>query len=171
MTIRMLGEIPVLLLFFFLPDNCNLCSNSETIKVLVSWNSLIKLVSWLYSDELLKPSFDCLWDNLAVDQRLNELQLYVELCWLAEFWLLEDLHEQCFRVVLSGLETDRYLSVKLIQLAANFAQWKLAEIAATYAAPLYHQLRNSGDLDQLEESFIEMVRAASVQLSKEDINH
>ncbi|XP_071905526.1 BTB/POZ domain-containing protein At1g04390-like isoform X1 [Coffea arabica] len=146
-------------------------SNSETIKVPVSWNSLIKLVSWLYSDELLKPSFDCLWDNLAVDQRLNELQLYVELCWLAEFWLLEDLHEQCFRVVSSGLETDRYLSVKLIQLAANFAQWKLAEIAATYAAPLYHQLRNSGDLDQLEESFIEMVRAASVQLSKEDINN
>lgn len=143
-------------------------SNSETIKVPVSWNSLIKLVGWLYSDELLKPSFDCLWDNLAVDQRLNELQPYVELCWLAEFWLLEDLHEQCFRVVLSGLETDRYLSVKLIQLAANFAQWKLAETAATYAAPLYHQLRNSGDLDQLEESFTEMVRAASVQLYQED---
>lgn len=150
---------------------CNLCSNSQNIKIPISWNSLVKLVSWLYSYELPKPIFDCLWDNLAVDQRLHELQPYVELCWLAEFWLLEDLHEQCFRVVVSGLETDRYLSVKLIQLAANFSQWKLAEIAATYMAPLYHQLRSCGDLDQLDESFIEMVRAASVQLSQEGINH
>lgn len=140
------------------------------MKVPVTWHSLVKFVSWLYSNLLPEPGFGCKWVNLDIMEKINELHSYIELCWLAEFWLLEDFHEQCFRVVVSAIESDVHLSIKAIQLAANFSQWKLVEIAATYIAPSYNQLRNSGDLDQLDESFVEMVRAASVQLSQKGTN-
>lgn len=145
-------------------------SVSQNMKVPVTWHSLVKFVSWLYSNLLPEPGFGCKWVNLDIMEKINELHSYIELCWLAEFWLLEDFHEQCFRVVVSAIESDVHLSIKAIQLAANFSQWKLVEIAATYIAPSYNQLRNSGDLDQLDESFVEMVRAASVQLSQKGTN-
>lgn len=145
-------------------------SISPSMKVPVTWESLVKLVTWLYSDMLPKPIFGCLWVNLDISKKINELHPYIELCWLAEFWLLEGLHEQCFKVVVSAMETDVYLSVKVIQLAAHFSQWKLAEVAATSLAPLYNQLRSSGELDQVDEDFVEMARAASVQLSQKEIN-
>ncbi|CAA2997550.1 BTB POZ domain-containing At1g04390 isoform X2 [Olea europaea subsp. europaea] len=142
-------------------------SHLQTIKVPVSWESLVKLVNWFYSDQLPEPSFGCLWDNMDADEKLHEVQLYIELCWLAEFWLIEDLHEECYRVSVSCLDSSRYLSVKIMQSAAIFTQWKLAEVAANYMAPLYHSLRNSGELDALDDSLVEMVRSASVRLSQE----
>lgn len=145
-------------------------SISPSMKVPVTWESLVKLVTWLYSDMLPRPVFGCLWVNLDISKKINELHPYIELCWLAEFWLLEGLHNQCFEVVVSAMETDVYLSIKIIHLAAQFSQWKLAEVAATYMAPLYNQLRSSGDLDQLDEGFVEMVRAASVQLFQKEVN-
>ncbi|KAL2473204.1 BTB/POZ domain-containing protein [Forsythia ovata] len=143
-------------------------SHLQTIKVPVSWESLVKLVTWFYSDQLPEPSFGCLWDNLDADEKLLEVQLYIELCWLAEFWFIEDLREECYRVSVSYcLDSSRYLSVKIIQTAAIFTQWKLAEVAANHMAPLYHSLRNSGELDALDDNLIEMVRSASVRLSQE----
>ncbi|KAF8413454.1 hypothetical protein HHK36_001441 [Tetracentron sinense] len=142
-------------------------SHSQTIKVPVGWEALVKLVSWFYSDELPKPSSGCLWDSMDIGQKLHELQPYIELCWLAEFWFLEDVREICLRVVLSCLKSSRHLSVKVIQMAANLSQWKLAEVAANYMAPLYPHLRDSGDLESLDDELVDMVRRAYVRLSQE----
>jgi len=43
----------------------------------------------------------------------------------------------------------------------------LAEIAASYLAPSYRQLCDSGELEALDEMLVDMVRAASVRLSQE----
>ncbi|KAM3203916.1 BTB/POZ domain-containing protein isoform X1 [Capsicum annuum] len=110
-------------------------SHSLTIKVPVCWDSLVKLVSWFYSGELPRPISGCLWDNLSKEEKLHELEPYVELCSLAHFWLLEDLHDECFRLIVSILDTCRYLSIKIIQMAANLNQWKLVDVAAEYLAP------------------------------------
>ncbi|GER52753.1 BTB/POZ domain-containing protein 1 [Striga asiatica] len=132
-------------------------SHLETIKVPVSWESLNKLVSWFYSDLLPVPAFDCVWDNTAPEDKLLQVQSYLELCWLAEFWLMEDLYEECHNVVVSCLVSSKYLSTKFIQTAADFSQWKLAQVAADHMAPFYHHLRNSGELDALDDNLIEMV--------------
>ncbi|TMX04051.1 hypothetical protein EJD97_011751 [Solanum chilense] len=141
-------------------------SHSLTIKVPVCWDSLVKLVSWFYSGELPRPISGCLWDNLSKEEKLSELEPYVELCSLAQFWLLEDLHEKCFKLIVSILDSCRYLSIKIIQMAANLNQWKLVEVAAEYLAPMYHHLRNSSEFDALDEHLIEIIRAASVQFSQ-----
>ncbi|KAL3627094.1 hypothetical protein CASFOL_028457 [Castilleja foliolosa] len=146
-------------------------SHLQMIKVPVSWESLNKLVNWFYSDQLPIPTFDCLWDNLDPEGKLQEVQSYLELCWLAEFWLIEDLHEECYKIVVHCLDSSKYLSTKLIQIAANFSQWELAQVAANYMAPSYHHLRNSGELDALDINLVEMVRAASVRLAREGGHH
>ncbi|KAG9137192.1 hypothetical protein Leryth_012018 [Lithospermum erythrorhizon] len=142
-------------------------SRLQIIKAPIGWNALVKLVGWMYSDELLTPATGCLWDNLGVDEKMNELQPYLELCWLAEFWLLDDLYEQCCPIIISCLESSRYLSLKVIQVAADLSQWKLAETAATYVAPIFHHLRDSGELENLDENLVEMIRVASVHLTRE----
>lgn len=103
---------------------------------------------------------------MGTKKKLHQLELYVELSWLADFWLLEDIQEACFRIVDNGLCSARHLSVKILQMAANLSQWKLAEAAANHVAPSYRQLRESDELDELDETLIEMVRAASVRLSQ-----
>lgn len=128
---------------------------------------MVKLVEWFYSDKLPDPPSGCLWHNMDDQEKLNELQSYVELCWLSEFWFLEDLQELCLHVIVSCLDIARHLSVNVLQTAGDFSLWKLAEIAADYIAPLYSQLRNSGDLEALDERLLSMVRAASVRLSQE----
>ncbi|KAH6778683.1 hypothetical protein C2S51_009995 [Perilla frutescens var. frutescens] len=142
-------------------------SHLQIVKVPGSWESLNKLVSWFYSEHLPAPTFDCLWDSLDPEIKLGEVQTYIELCWLAEYWIIEDLHEECYAVVISCLDSTRYLSTKIIQTAANFSQWRLAQVAAEYMAPSYHHLRDSGELDALDSNLVEMVRAASVRLSQE----
>ncbi|XP_041990382.1 BTB/POZ domain-containing protein At1g04390-like isoform X2 [Salvia splendens] len=142
-------------------------SHLQVVKVPGSWESLNKLVSWFYSEHLPVPTFDCLWESLDPEIKLQEIQTYIELCWLAEFWFIEDLHEECYEVVISCLDSTEYLSTKVIQTAANFSQWRLAQVAADHMAPSYHRLRNSGELDGLDNNLVEMVRAASVRLSRE----
>ncbi|KAL6975090.1 hypothetical protein U1Q18_023885 [Sarracenia purpurea var. burkii] len=144
------------------------CSHSETIKVPVSWEALVKVVKWFYSDELPKPNCGCLWENLDAEERLSELYPLVELCWLADMWLLRDLHDYCTGLIISSLGSSRHLSIKLIQVVASLAQWKLVEAAVNVVAPLYHHLRNSGELEVLDEDLIDMVRTASVRLSQQD---
>ncbi|KAL5150262.1 Callose synthase 5 [Glycine soja] len=68
----------------------------EVIKVDISWEALIKLVQWFYSDDLPNPPSGCLWDNKDDEEKLFNLQPCVELCWLAEFWILENIQEACW---------------------------------------------------------------------------
>lgn len=146
-------------------------SHSQIIKVPISWKALIRLVHWFYSDELPKPITGCLWDNMDVNEKLLELQPYVELCWLSEFWFLEDVHEDWSNLVISSLDSARDLSVKIIQFAAKLNQWELAKVAANYMALFYCALRDSGELEDLDEELVNMVRAASVRLSQEGSHH
>lgn len=133
----------------------------------VSWEAMVKLVNWFYTDELTSPPSGCLWDHMDNEERLHLLQPYLELCWLAEFWFLEDVQDICHRVIVSCLDSARHLSIKVIKVAADFSLWKLAKVAANYLAPLYRQLCHSGDLEVLGEELVDMIRAASVQLSQE----
>ncbi|VFQ69077.1 unnamed protein product [Cuscuta campestris] len=145
-------------------------SHLQTLKVPVNWECLVKLVNWFYSGELPGPMSGCLWDSLDTDAKLEEVRPYVELCWLTEFWLISNgLHEDCFGAVLSCLDSCQDLSIKIMQIAAEHSQWKLVGVATEYAAPLYHLKRSSGELDALEENLVEMIRAASVQLSQEKL--
>ncbi|OMO65822.1 BTB/POZ-like protein [Corchorus capsularis] len=142
-------------------------SNSQTIKVPISWEALNKLVHWFYSSDLPNPPTGCLWDNMDIKERLFELKAYIELYWLAEFWMMEDVQDTCFGVIERCLDSDRQLSVEVIKLASSFSLWKLAELAADYMAPLYNKLRDSGDLEELDEVLVELVRDASVRLSRQ----
>ncbi|KAK2971978.1 hypothetical protein RJ640_004998 [Escallonia rubra] len=147
-------------------------SGSQTIKVPISWKALDRLIEWFYTDELQKPASGCLWDNLDADEKLCELKPYIELCSLAKFWLIgNDLYEDCLRVVMSCLDSAKSLSVKVIQFAAGFSLWELAKVAANHMAPFYYHLRNSGELEELDEELIEMVRVASVRLLQESGHH
>ncbi|KAJ4980864.1 hypothetical protein NE237_031701 [Protea cynaroides] len=142
-------------------------SHSQIIRVQVGWEALRKLVSWFYSDELPKPSSGCLWNNTDLEQQLLDVQPYIELCWLAEFWFLEDVQEDCLSIVASCLKSSRHLSVKVISVAARFSQWKIVEVAANCMAPLFPQLRDSGQLEALDEELVDIVRAAYVRFSQE----
>ncbi|XP_012087427.1 BTB/POZ domain-containing protein At1g04390 isoform X2 [Jatropha curcas] len=142
-------------------------SDSETIKVPVSWEAMTKFVNWCYTDELPSPPSGCLWDNMDTEERLSVLQPYLELFWLAEFWFLEDVQDISYRVIISYLDSARHLSIKIIKIAADLSLWKLVEVAAIYLAPLYRQLCHSGDLEALDEEVVDMIRAASVRLSQE----
>ncbi|KAK4835681.1 hypothetical protein QYF36_012984 [Acer negundo] len=141
-------------------------SHSQIIRLPVSFEAMIKLVEWFYTDQLPKPSSGCVWDNMGTEEKIYELQPYLELCSLAELWLLEEVQDACFRVIVTCMDSARLLSIKLIQIAARFSLWKLAEVAAEYMAPLFCKLRDSGDLEELDEFLIDMVRAASVRLSQ-----
>ncbi|XP_059662288.1 BTB/POZ domain-containing protein At1g04390 isoform X2 [Cornus florida] len=142
-------------------------SYSKTIKVPVSWEALVKLCNWFYSGELPKPISGCLWNNLDSEEKVHEVQPYVELCWLADYWLLENIHEECSKVIISCLDSARQLSFKVIQIADRLSQWKLVEVAANYLASSYPRLRDSGALEQLDERLINIVRDAFVQLSQD----
>lgn len=141
-------------------------SYSQTVKVPVSWEGLIKLVDWFYTDQLPNPPSGCLWDNMDNEQKLHELCPYMELCWLADIWLLEDIQDACFKVVVSCLNSAQELSFKVLQVAAKFSLWKLADFAAACMAPLYCNLRGTVDLEDLDEFLVDMVRVASVRHSQ-----
>ncbi|XP_021644758.2 BTB/POZ domain-containing protein At1g04390 isoform X2 [Hevea brasiliensis] len=142
-------------------------SNSQTIKVPVSWEAMVRLVNWCYTDELPIPPSGCLWDNMDSEERLSVLQPYLELCWLAEFWFLEEVQNISYKVIVSCLDSARHLSIKIIKIAADLSLWKLVEVTANFLAPLYRQLCQSGDLEALDEEVIDMIRTTSVRLSQE----
>ncbi|CAF1923681.1 BTB/POZ domain-containing protein At1g04390 isoform X1 [Brassica napus] len=142
-------------------------SHLDRLKVPVSWLGLTKLVNWFYCDELPKPPSGCRWTNMDTDAKLQELQAYVEIYSLTEWWIMEDLQNDCAKVILSCLESARELSIKTIELAASFSMWKLVEAAAEHAAPIYHQLRDSGELDELDDELVNLIRTAAVQFSQQ----
>ncbi|KAG9439596.1 hypothetical protein H6P81_019761 [Aristolochia fimbriata] len=142
-------------------------SKSHVVKVPVNWKALCKLVSWFYTGELPKPSLDCLWKHLDTQDQMLELQAYVELSWLSQFWLLEDLHEESYNVVLSCFESSSQLALLVTKSAADLAQWEIVEAAINHIAPLYPQMRDLGDLEVINEELRDMVRAAYVLFSQE----
>ncbi|KAF8111682.1 hypothetical protein N665_0073s0040 [Sinapis alba] len=142
-------------------------SHLDRLNVPVSWLGLTKLVNWFYCDELPKPPSGCRWNNMDTDAKLQELQAYVEIYSLTEWWIMEDLQNDCAKVILSCLESARELSIKTIELAASFSMWKLVEAAAEHAAPIYHQLRDSGELDELDDELVNLIRTAAVQFSQQ----
>ncbi|QCD95998.1 Armadillo-type fold [Vigna unguiculata] len=140
-------------------------SHSQVIKVDISWQALIKLVQWFYSDELPGPPSGCLWDNMDDQEKLFNLQPYVELYWLAEFWILENIQEACFNVIMSCLDSSWRLSIKIIKMAYNLSLWKLVDIAANLMAPSYRQLRDSGELEEFDDALVHLIYSASIQLN------
>ncbi|KAI9116563.1 hypothetical protein K1719_012730 [Acacia pycnantha] len=141
-------------------------SHSQIIKVPISWEATRKLVHWFYSNELPKPPCGCLWDNMDDEQKLFSLESYVELYWLSEFWILEDVQEACWNVVVSCLDNAKQLSIKILKMAGDFSLWKLADVAATHLAPSYSQLRDSCELDDLDDALVHLICSASIQLSQ-----
>lgn len=138
-------------------------SRSQSLKVPVSWEALYKLVIWLYSNDIPKPVSGCLWANMDLQRKISELQPYIELCWVAEFWFLEDVQKECSIVITSSLDSP-VLAIKVIELAANYSQWELVDVAANTIAPVYRKLHCSGALDVLDEALVELIRLASVRL-------
>ncbi|KAL7592690.1 hypothetical protein Lser_V15G33945 [Lactuca serriola] len=141
-------------------------SHSESIKVDLGWEALVRLVNWFYSGKLRpKPKYGCLWHNLNEKEKLDEVIPYVELYCLSDSWLLEELHKECSRVIGSCLDSVK-MAIKIIQIGADCFQWDLVELAAKFIAPSYHHLRNSGELLQLDEQLVDIVRVASVRLTQ-----
>ncbi|KAL2897086.1 hypothetical protein RDABS01_038869 [Bienertia sinuspersici] len=143
-------------------------SRSQSLKVPVSWKALYKVVIWMYSYDMPKPVSGCLWANMDLQQKISELQPYIELCWLAEFWFLDDVEKECSLVITSSLDSPK-LAIKVIEYAANLSRWELVDVAANKIAPAYRSLHSSGALDDLDEALVEMIRLASVQLSQESL--
>ncbi|KAG1365069.1 BTB/POZ domain-containing protein [Cocos nucifera] len=141
-------------------------SHSQIIKVPVGWEALVKLGSWFYSGELPSISIDCIWSNMDAEQQLHELQAYVELSSLAEFWCLEDVGEQSLKVVVSCLKSDKRSSVEIISFAASIGQWKIVEAGVNSIAPLYPKLLDAGELEDLDEEVLDMLRSGYVCYSQ-----
>ncbi|GAU39348.1 hypothetical protein TSUD_56740 [Trifolium subterraneum] len=142
-------------------------SHSQVIKVDISWEALIKLVHWFYSDELPNPPSGCLWFNMDDQEKLFNLQPYVELCWLGEFWIMESIQEACWNVIMSCLDSAKQLSIKIIKMAYKLSLWKLVEIAANLMAPSYRQLRDSGELEEFDDALVHFIYSASIELNHE----
>lgn len=102
---------------------------------------------------------------MDVKRKISELQPYLELCWLADFWFLEDVQKECAKVITSSLDSP-VLAIKVIELAANYSLWELVDVAANKIAPVYRNLHSSGALDVLDEALVEMIRLDSVRLSQ-----
>lgn len=146
------------------------CSRSQTIKVAISWEAMIKLVHWFYSNELPNPPSGCLWDNMEDEEKLLNLEPYVELYWLSEFWILENIQEACWNVIVSCLDSAKQLSIKILKMSGNLCLWKLADVAANHVAPSYRQLLDSCELEELDDVLVHLIYSASTQLTQDGGN-
>lgn len=131
---------------------------------------MLKLVNWFYSNELPNPPSGCLWDNMEDEEKLLNLQPYVELYWLSEFWILENIQKACWNVIMSCLDSAKQLSLKILKMAGKLSLWKLADVAATYLAPSYHQLRDSCELEELDDVLVHLIYSACTQLRRDGGN-
>lgn len=125
-------------------------------------------MEWSYTDELPSPPSGCVWNELSDGEKLSELEPYLELCSLAKGLCIEEIEEACSDVIASRLTSQRHLAVKIIKIAVGFALWNLVDVALTYAAPYYRQLLESGELEDLDDSLVDMIRSASVQYTQGD---
>ena len=104
------------------------------------------------------------------EEKLSNLQQYVELNWLAEFWILESIQEACWNVIISCLDSAKHLSAKIIKMAYNLSLWKLVDIATNLMASSYRQLRDSGELEEFDDALVHLIYSASIRLSQEGRN-
>lgn len=143
------------------------CSFSEVINVPLGWQALDKLIHWFYSGELPKIDPDCRWRNLNSEEQLSQLRPYAELSSLAEFWFLEGVKEESLSVVTSCLSsTSTAASVEFVGFAAQLGQWEMVEAAVSSVAHLYPKLRDSGQLEQLDDDVLNMLRTEYVRYSQ-----
>nr|GFD45055.1 hypothetical protein [Tanacetum cinerariifolium] len=70
--------------------------------------------------------------------------------------------KECLKVIASCLDSA-IIAIKIIQIAADCFQWDLVGLAAKSVAPSYHRLRDSGELHELDEQLLDIVRVASVE--------
>ncbi|XP_015694341.1 BTB/POZ domain-containing protein At1g04390 [Oryza brachyantha] len=142
-------------------------SFSEVIKVPIGRQALDKLVHWFYSGDLPKITPDCRWRNLNSEEQLSQLRPYAELSSLAEFWFLEGVKEESLAVVTSCLSsTSTAAAVELVGFAAQLEQWEMVEAAVGSVAHLYPKLRDSGQLEQLDDDLLDMLRTEYVRYSQ-----
>ncbi|CAN6193545.1 unnamed protein product [Urochloa humidicola] len=141
-------------------------SFAETIRVPVGREALDKLVHWFYSGELPRIAPDCRWKNMSAEEQLSHLKSYAELSSLAEFWFLEGVKEESLEVVTSCLNSSTDASLEFISFAANLGQWELVDAAIISVAHLYPRMRDSGQLEQLDEDVLNMLRTEYVRYSQ-----
>eukprot|EP01018_Ginkgo_biloba_P030199 Gb_04418 [translate_table: standard] len=141
-------------------------SCSQVISVPVGWKALSKLVDFFYSGEMNSYKAGCLWNNTDAEQQLEDLQAYIELSWLAQRWLLEDVQDICLHAVREQLKLNLHLCPKIIQNAADCAQWAIVEEATQCMAPAYSWMRDKGELQELDDELVDIVRIAHVRLSQ-----
>uniref|UniRef100_I1Q4J1 BTB domain-containing protein n=1 Tax=Oryza glaberrima TaxID=4538 RepID=I1Q4J1_ORYGL len=148
------------------PVKCSF-SFSEVINVPLGWQALDKLVHWFYSGELPKIDPDCRWRNLNSEEQLSQLRPYAELSSLSEFWFLEGVKEESLSVVTSCLSsTSTAASVEFVVFAAQLGQWEMVEAAVGSVAHLYPKLRDSGQLEQLDDDVLNMLRTEYVRRTR-----
>ncbi|XP_020587247.1 BTB/POZ domain-containing protein At1g04390 isoform X2 [Phalaenopsis equestris] len=141
-------------------------SYSSIIKVPVGFEALTKLVTWFYTGILPRINLDCNWNNMATSQQFHELQVYVELSSLAEFWLLKEVEEESLNVVLLCLEQNQKLSMEIMDFALKLHQWRIVKAAASNIAHLYPKMRDLGDLENLSEEAVDLLRSEYVRHSQ-----
>lgn len=143
-------------------------SFSKVIKIPLGVESLKKLLHYLYCmnlPQLELPEAGCMWSFSNRSEQIKYLKSYVELAQLAEQWLLEDLKEHCLTVVQSQLKNNVHLAPEIMSFASSCEQWAFAEAAAECISSDYPRMRDSGELDALEEYLIDAIRAAHVNMS------
>ncbi|XP_074591044.1 BTB/POZ domain-containing protein At1g04390 isoform X1 [Curcuma longa] len=142
-------------------------SYSKIIKVPVGWKALTKLVRWFYSGDLPNLNPDCLWNHLDPELQLEELKSYVELCSLAQFWCLEEVEEESFKALVPCISSLRVPSIELIRFAASLNQHKIVDAVVAGVASLYPKLREGGELEDLEEELVDLLRLQYVRYSQQ----
>ncbi|KAK1257117.1 BTB/POZ domain-containing protein [Acorus gramineus] len=141
-------------------------SSSRIIKVSICWEALVKLVRWFYSGTLPRLEPRCQWKNMDTDQQQHDLQTYVELSWIAELWFIDEVRQVSMDVILSCLKSKPNLSLNLMKFAATISQWDVVQAAATHLVPLYPQMRDAGDLEQLDDVLIDILRTGYMLCSQ-----
>ncbi|KAM0886798.1 hypothetical protein ACQ4PT_029470 [Festuca glaucescens] len=136
-------------------------SFSDVIKVLLGWQALDKLVHWFYSGELPKVAPDCQWKNLSSEEQLSQLSS------LSEFWFMEGVKEDSLDAVTSCLSSSTdAAAVKFVAFAAGLGQWDMVEAGIRSVAHLYPRLRDSGQLERLDDELLNMLRTEYVRYSQ-----
>ena len=143
-------------------------SYSQSLKVPISQRALLKLVTWFYMGELPKLEFHCRWNYMSSEEQFLELIIYLELSWLAESWCLDDVHQECTELVVSCIETTPSFPLEIIKSASTFGCHAIVGAAISRLGPLYPQLRDSGELDSLDEALVDLLRSEYVHCSQKD---
>ncbi|KAH6556300.1 hypothetical protein KP509_1Z189000 [Ceratopteris richardii] len=138
------------------------------LKIPLQSEALEQLLKYLYSMVLPRkhyPEAGCMFSLAPRPDQLKYLHNYVELAGLAELWLLEDLKNQCGSVILDFLQKNMHLGPDVMKHASLNQQWWLVEMVTRCIANDYPLMRESGQLDILDDYLVDKIRAAHVRIS------